>query len=287
MNPLFLIDFYKAGHIYQYPKNTTLIYSNLTPRRNSYGVPGLNHVVVFGITYLIKEYLIKLWNQEFFYKPKSQVVEEYKSLMDRALGPDSIGVEHIEALHDLGYLPIIIKALPEGSLSKIGNPILTIYNTHEKFFWLTNYLETLISNILWKPITSATTAWAFRQEFERHSEKTGSPKDFIWWQGHDFSMRGMSGIEDAIISGMGHLLSFNGTDTVPAIVAAMKYYPTSQFIGGSVPATEHSCMSMRADYREVYVEQRFDINGNLIDEIEVETPNLEIDKIYLNPQYKK
>jgi nicotinamide phosphoribosyltransferase len=88
----------------------------------------------------------------------------------------------------------------------------------------------------------------YRKEFERHAEKTGSPKDFIGWQGHDFSFRGMSGIEDACMSGGGHLLSFNGTDTVPAIKWLEQYYPSDELIGGSVPATEHSVMSMGTEY---------------------------------------
>jgi len=247
INPLFLIDFYKADHRRQYPKDTTMVYSNFTPRSNKYAYKDSNEVVVFGIQYFIKEYLITQWNEEFFYRDKHEVIEEYRILMDRALGPGAIPIDHIEELHDLGYLPIELKALPEGSLCPIGIPLLTIKNTNPKFFWLTNYLETLLSNILWKPITSASTAYIYRKEFERHSQLTGSPKDFIYWQGHDFSFRGMSGVEDACMSGGGHLLSFNGTDTVAAIQWLSQYYPSEQFVGGSVPATEHSVMCMGGD----------------------------------------
>lgn len=247
INPLFLIDFYKADHRRQYPKGTSLVYSNFTPRSNKYAYKDSKEVVVFGIQYLIKEYLISQWNEGFFSRSKEEVVKEYKSLMDRALGPDSIPVDHIEALHDLGYLPIELKALPEGTLCQIGVPMLSIKNTIPEFFWLTNYLETLLSNILWKPMTSATTAYMYKKEFIRHSELTGSPKDFIGWQGHDFSFRGMSGVEDACMSGGGHLLSFNGTDTVAAIQWLSQYYPSETFVGGSVPATEHSVMCMGGD----------------------------------------
>lgn len=252
INPLFLIDFYKADHRRQYPKNTTLVYSNFTPRSNKYAYKESKEIVVFGIQYLIKEYFVGQWNDNFFYRSQNEVIEEYKNLMDRSLGKDAIPVDHIKELHSLGYLPIELKALPEGTLCPIGVPVLTIKNTMPKFFWLTNYLETLISNVLWKPMTSATTAYMYRKEFERHSELTGSPKEFIGWQGHDFSMRGMSGIEDACISGMGHLVSFNGTDSVPAIVTADKYYPSGDFIGGSVPATEHSVMCMGGDGKDEF-----------------------------------
>lgn len=244
INPLFLIDFYKADHRRQYPKGTTMVYSNWTPRSGKRAPGGTDKVVVFGIQYLIKNYLIDLWNENFFNRPKIEVIAEYKEMMDRALGPDAIPIEHIGELHDLGYLPILMKALPEGTRSPFGVPVMTIRNTIPKFYWITNYLETLFSTILWKPMTSATTAYEYWKEFNRHADKTGSFKEFICWQGHDFSMRGMSGIEDAILSGMGHLLMFNGTDTVPAIHAARHFYPTDQFIGGSVAATEHSVQCM-------------------------------------------
>jgi nicotinamide phosphoribosyltransferase len=247
INPLFLIDFYKADHRRQYPEGTEVVYSNFTPRSNKYAYEDSDEVVVFGIQYLIKEYLIDRWNRGFFMRPKQVVLDEYKELMDRALGPDTIPLDHIAELHDVGWLPISIKALPEGTLCPVGVPCLTIQNTIPEFFWLTNYLETLLSNILWKPMTSATTAHMYRREFERHAKLTGSPQDFIGWQGHDFSMRGMSGIEDACMSGGGHLLSFNGTDTVPAIAWLKQYYPSEEFVGGSVPATEHSVMSLGGD----------------------------------------
>lgn len=244
INPLFLIDFYKADHRRQYPADTTKVYSNFTPRSNKYAYKDSKEVVVFGIQYFIKEYLINQWIEGFFNQPKEEVVSRYTALMDRALGPGAIESQHIADLHDLGYLPILLKALPEGTLCPIGIPCLTIQNTDPRFFWLTNYLETLLSNILWKPMTSASTAYMYRQEFERHAAKTSSPKDFICWQGHDFSFRGMSGIEDACMSSGGHLLSFNGTDTVAAIDWIDQYYKSEQFIGGSVPATEHSVMCM-------------------------------------------
>ena len=171
--------------------------------------------------------------------------------MDNYLGKDAISVEHISDLYDLGYLPIKIKAIKEGTLVPIGIPVLTIINTIPKFFWLTNYLETLMSNILWKPITSATTAFLYRKRFEEHAAKTGYDRAFIQWQGHDFSFRGMSGIEDALQSAAGHLISFTGTDSIPAIDFLEMFYnadATKKLVGGSVPATEHSVMSLSAKY---------------------------------------
>jgi nicotinamide phosphoribosyltransferase len=243
INPMHLCDFYKTGHIAQYPDGTEMIYSNFTPRMSR--IKGVDEVVVFGVQFFVQEYLINLWNKNFFELPKDEVIASYKRRMDTSLGVDAISVDHVAELHDLGYLPLKVKALEEGSLCPISVPMLTIKNTKPEFFWLTNYLESLMSTILWKPMTSATTAYQYWKEFKRHADKTGSPEDFIQWQGHDFSFRGMSGITDAVMSGAGHLLSFTGTDTVHAIDFMEEFYnadATQELIGGSVPATEHSVM---------------------------------------------
>jgi nicotinamide phosphoribosyltransferase len=152
-------------------------------------------------------------------------------------------VTHFEKLHDLGYLPIEVKAISEGTMVPIKVPVLTIYNTHPDFYWLTNYLETILSNLLWKPMTSATIARQYRKVLTGWMRKTDPANAwFIDWQGHDFSMRGMDSAEAVISSGLGHLTSFSGTDSLPAIYGARKYYGAEGFIAGSVPATEHSVM---------------------------------------------
>lgn len=250
-NPLTCIDFYKADHRRQYPAGTEMVYSNFTPRSEKLSKIPQNlsdhKVVFFGLQYFIKDILIDNWNNEFFNKPKEYVVRKYKRRMDTSLGIGAIPVDHIEALHDLGYLPICIKALPEGSRVHIKIPVLVIYNTHPDFFWLTNYLETVLSCLLWKPMTSATVAYAYRRLLNNAAEKTGSDKEFSQFQGHDFSFRGMSSIQDAAISGAAHLLSFVGTDTIPAIDLIEDYYngnSEKEIIGCSVPATEHSVMCM-------------------------------------------
>lgn len=236
-----LIDFYKSGHIKQYPENTTLVYSNFTPRKSR--VEGVDHMVFFGLQYIIKEYLQHRMNEYFFNQPLESVLNDYQDTMDNALGPNVVTTEHIRALHELGYLPLHIKALPEGTRVPLGTPAFTMWNTLPEFYWVTNYFETLISNLIWKPCTSATTANQFRKAFDKYAELTGADPDFVDFQGHDFSFRGMSGIEDAASSGAAHLLSFKGTDTVPAIEFLERYYFGDEtFVGGSVPATEHSVM---------------------------------------------
>src|SRR4051812_28733754 len=106
INPLNLIDAYKYDHRHQYPENTTLVFSNFTPRKSR--IPNVDHVVFFGLQYFIKKYLIKQWNENFFNKPKEDVIKQFNRRKDTALGPNAIGSEHISDLHDLGYLPIKI-----------------------------------------------------------------------------------------------------------------------------------------------------------------------------------
>lgn len=250
MNPLLLTDGYKTSHNKQYPEGTTLVYSNFTPRSNKYAPKGCNEIVVFG-TQMVMKQLHEAFQNEFFSKPKELVCGEMKRELSDYLDSD-YDVSHFEALHDLGYLPIHVKSLPEGSLAPIKVPVLTIYNTHPDFFWVTNYLETILSNLLWKPMTSATIAHQYRKVLTSWMEKTDKERAwFIDWQGHDFSMRGMDSVDAVVSSGLGHLTSFMGTDSLPTIFGARKYYNEEGFVGGSVPATEHSVMCAGGEYDEI------------------------------------
>jgi len=242
INPLLLVDFYKIHHNKMYPENMTFLYSNFTPRKSR--IEGIDSVVVFGIQHFIKEYLINSFNENFFQVSKSDIIEEYKRHCQ-------VDTKHIEDLHDLGYLPIRIKSLEEGSLCPIGVPLLTIFCTKTNFGWLVNYLETLLSCSLWQPITSATIAYKYKNILNKYALETTGNAEGVQWQGHDFSMRGMSSPESAILSAMGHLISFTGTDTIPAIYQLEKSYNAKGLIGASVPATEHSVMCMGEKESEV------------------------------------
>ena len=246
-SPLNLIDFYKSGHIYQYPDHAELVYANLSPRHKKLANVELDFMVFFGLQYFIKDYLQSMFSDGFFNLKKEVAVAAYKRRMDTSLGPNAIKIDHIEALHDLGYLPLEIRALPEGTKVPMNVPCLTIHNTVPEFYWLVNYIETILSAYLWKPSTSATTAHWYKKVLSEAAIKTVGDDSFTGFQGHDFSFRGMSGWQDAAASGAGHLLSFVGTDTVPAIDFLEDFYGANaekELIGCSVPATEHSVMCM-------------------------------------------
>lgn len=258
---MLLTDGYKLDHRRQYPKGTEYVYSNWTPRSCEYFPEAKEGAVVFGIQYFIKKYLIEAFNKDFFQLPEEVAVNSFKRRIDTFLGKNEVGVEHVRDLHKLGYLPVRIKALPEGSLCPIRVPMLTIINTLPEFFWLTNFLETLISCELWLPMTSATTARLYRKELERHAEKTGFPKDIeLGFLCHDFSMRGMAGMEASITSGMGHLTSFVGSETIPAIGAVEEYYnmdAEKDLIAATVPAAEHSVICAGGKDDEFLTFKRF------------------------------
>jgi len=239
-------DSYKLGHADQYPPGTTKVYSNFTPRSIRHlNVPDQykpTEIVWFGLQIFLQD-LVAVWDETFFKQPKEAVVAEFVEIAGPFCGPNGFAGKRLEQLHDLGYLPLEIRALPEGSLVPANVPVLTITNTVPEAFWLPNFMEAWMSADLWKASTSATISYAYRQIINKYADLTGGSKEFIMWQGHDFSPRGMSGIADAARSGAGHLLSFAGTDNIPAVKLVRDVYDgKATFIGGSVPATEHSVM---------------------------------------------
>ena len=253
INAALASDFYKYGHVEQYPEGTTMVYNNMTARSNRHFKAGPEYdgkVIFFGLQGVIKSYLIEFWQETFFQKKKGPLMDQIKKRLDTALTPGAAIIDRFADLHDLGYLPILIKALKEGSRVPIKVPYLTSRNTHDDFAWLTNFLESPLSAELWQPITSATIAYEYRRIFQNWSQRTGAPLDFVPWIGHDFSFRGLPRVAAASTSGAAHLTSFLGTDTVPALDYLEEYYAGDEtFLGGSVPASEHSvaCMYGKTD----------------------------------------
>ena len=246
-NVLLNCDAYKLSHKGFMDAGTEVIYSNFTARSDKY-LPVLkdrfdSKAVFFGLQYFVVDYLMNEWNNTFFSQPKDKVIAKFKRLVDAYLGAGAVSMEHFEELHDLGYLPIEIKALPEGSRVNIKVPMLTIKNTDKRFAWLTNYLETVMSCELWKPITTATIIAEYRKLVNEYALKTTGSLDGTMFQIHGFEFRGMSGRKDAAINGAAFLLSSCGTDTIPAIELLEDFYNadcTKEFIAASVPASEHS-----------------------------------------------
>lgn len=243
-------DFYKDGHADMYPKGTTLVFSNMTPRSSKWAnlLPSFDGKVVnYGHQgAVVMEYLVELWNESFFNLPKEKAVRHYQRRMDNALGKGKVSPHRIAALHELGYLPLAYFSLPEGARVNMRVPVCVWFNTLPGFSWLVNFIETAVSTQLWKPLTNATIAFEYRKLLDEYAVRTGSAKEFVPWQAHGFENRGMSGIEDGARSGSAHLLSFTGTDTESAIDYLEDYYFADsdvEMIGGSVRASEHAVSS--------------------------------------------
>ncbi len=243
-SPALLTDFYKINHRHQYPVGTSAVYSTWTARDSE--IAGIDHVVVFGVQAFIQRYLLDYFHVNFFSQPREEMVAQYVRIIRNTVGEQSPDTGHLEALWELGFLPLEVRALPEGTLTPLRVPSVTFVNTKSEFFWLTNFIETLFSAETWLPSTSATIAFQYRKLFQDFAFETGADLDAVPFQGHDFSFRGMGSVEAAAASGAGHLLSFLGTDTIPAILYLEEYYAAdveTNIVGTSIPATEHSVMS--------------------------------------------
>lgn len=238
-----LADFYKISHRAAYPPGTEVVYSTWTPRESR--VPGVDHVVNFGIQGFVQKYLVEYFDEHFFSRPVGNVVAEYKRFITATLGATAADSAHIRELHSLGYLPLEVKALPEGTLVPVRVPMATVENTDSRFFWLTNYVETLWSCEVWHSATAATVARQYRELLDAYALETTGSVAGVEFQAHDFSIRGMTSVESAAKSGAAHLLSFAGTDNIPGILYLERYYKANvdkELVGTSIPATEHSVM---------------------------------------------
>lgn len=251
-------DIYKLCHAGMYQKGTDMVYGNLTPRSNRLFKAPVGYdgkMVVLGTHASVQE-LHMNW-ERFFKMGKADALAIYMDIVNAALGEGVVSVDNMAELHDLGYLPIRVKSLKEGSRVSMKVPVLTIKNTIGKFYWIVNFLETAISQITWPTMTTATIAAEYRRILTKWARLTGTPEEFIDWQAHDFSSRGLMGPEAAARIGVGHLASFYGTDNIQAAYYAKAMYDVSSvaLLFGSVPATEHAVSSSNILYIEKMLEK--------------------------------
>lgn len=242
-NPMLLIDFYKAVHAEMLPKGITKSVSYFAPRMSR--VKRWNEVAMFGLQGFIKEYLVDYFNEYFFFEYRNKAIGTYKTVMDATLGEGTYGLQKIEDLYDLGYLPIEIKALPEGTLVPMHVPMFSIENTHKDFAWLPQALESLISAEMWHPMIAATVGHTYRQIVNKFYDMTCDddiPKSKALGA---FDFRGEECLQSAVKTGAGWCLSFLNTATVPTIPYLERNYNcdcTKEPVAFGSPSTEHSVM---------------------------------------------
>ena len=242
-NPLLLLDFYKTTHHEQYPKGLTKLVSYLTPRMTR--IPGQDKLVMFSLQAFLKTYLVEYFNKNFFSKSCDEVIHEYWRVLDYTLGEDTYDLKKIIDLHNLGYLPLEIKAIPEGTRVPVKVPMIEISNTHPDFAWLVNTIESLMSAELWHPMISANVGYWYREIVNRAydiSVDDNVPRSRALG---DFSFRGQESLQSAVKSSAGFCLSFLNTATVPTIPYLEEMYNCDcrkDDVAYGAISTEHSVM---------------------------------------------
>jgi nicotinamide phosphoribosyltransferase len=221
-------DSYKVSMFKQYPAGTTGVYSYIESRGGRY-----DRTVFFGLQAFIKEYLLVPITQDDI-----NIADEI--LTAHGLPFNRAGWQYILDKH-AGYLPVVIRAVPEGQVVPVKNVLATIENTDPECFWLTTWLETALLRAIWYPTTVASQSWKIKQVILDFLEKTGDPT-LIDFKLHDFGARGVSSLESAGIGGASHLINFMGSDTVSGLLFAREYYGASM-AGFSIPAAEHSTIT--------------------------------------------
>ncbi len=244
---IYWTDVYKVGHKFMLPVGSYLMYSNFTPRSGKLSnVKDSKFVISAGQQKMVRA-MKHDWDVNFFERPVEEIYQFGRDMTEMLMLDTPYDVSHFIALHELGYLPLCVKAIPEGLKIPYKVPLFTVYNTHPVsnmvFDWLVNYLETIGSAESWLTPTSATTAYAYRQLGLKWAQKT-DPENlwFVDYQFHDFSMRGMGGKSAIINSGLGFAMCSRGSDTLPVIPAARMYYDEEKPCINSVIATEHAIM---------------------------------------------
>ena len=250
MNMILNTDSYKASHYLQYPPKTEYVFSYIESRgsagdNNIYDSSNqplrMTETVFFGLQIYLKEYLSKPISREDI-EEAAEIFAAHGEPFNRE------GWEYILNEHG-GYLPLKIRAVPEGMVVPTKNALVTVINTDPKCFWLTSYIETGLMRAVWYPVTVATVSWRIKNLISRYMQYTSYEED-VSFKLHDFGARGVSSKESAGIGGLAHLVNFMGTDTVEALVYGRKYYGANM-PGFSIPAAEHSSITTWGRDKEV------------------------------------
>lgn len=245
-NALLLCDTYKEVHNQQYPSTLTKLVSYWVSRKSMFNSNGeYNKMVFFGLQAFIQEYLIEYFNKNFFEVPLNDIIVSFKKYLNIQLGEGNYSVEHVQNLHELGYLPLQINALSEGSLVNMGVPCIEITNTHDDFAWLVQWIECILQAELWKTCNHATIGNMYYKLAKLYYSKTVDDNIDVRNAFADFGMRGMSCMNEATRCSAAWLLSSNKTSSIPALPYIDKYYDADcsfNHIGVGAISTEHSVM---------------------------------------------
>jgi len=227
-NPILATDSYKLSHAFSYPSNVAGMFSYIEARTN-----GRDTIIPFGLQMFIEKCLTERVTMEHI-----DEAEAFAALHGEPFNRS--GWEKVVTVYN-GYLPVLIRAVPEGTPVRSGNALVTIECTDPDLFWLSSYLETALQRGFWYPTTIASMDYDIKREIKRFYEISGADMGLLPFALHDFGGRGVTSAEQAEIGGAAHLVNFMGSDTIEGVRAANFYYkPSSGMAAFSVPATEHS-----------------------------------------------
>lgn len=242
-NPLLKLDFYKTTHPGQYPSGLEFITSYYTPRMTR--LKGQNEVIMFGLQVFLKKELVNYFNDYFFSLPIDVVLADYERTIKYTFDSRAVDFDRVRELHELGYLPLHIRAIEEGTLVPIKTSMIEVTNTHPRFGWLVNTIETLMSVSLWNTMIAANLGYNTRQIVNKWYDSTCEDTLARSRAISEFSMRGQDSYQTAWMGSLAWLLSHTGTATVPAIKKAEYYYNANieeELVGSGLTSTEHSVM---------------------------------------------
>lgn len=243
-NAMLLADTYKTTHFFQYNPGLTKLYSYWTPRKSM--LKTCDKMIFFGLQAFIQEFLVDYFKENFFDREINDVISEYEKYMKVQLPNGGYATTNIIDLHRLGYLPLQIRAIPEGTSVNMGIPCIEVTNTHDKFAWLVQWVECILQAELWKTCNHATISKMYLELAKEFYDATCDANEDPKMAMSDFGMRGMSCTNEACRCSAAWLTCFNKTSTVPALPYIDKYYGadvSNTKIGMGAVSTEHSVMA--------------------------------------------
>ncbi|WP_226648685.1 nicotinate phosphoribosyltransferase [Microbulbifer variabilis] len=253
-NPILNVDSYKTSHYLQYPQGTQTVSSYIESRGGQF-----KEAVFFGLQAFIKQYLTTPITA-------ADIDEAEELCLAHGVSFNRMGWEHILNKHQ-GFLPIEIQAVAEGTVLPVQNVMAQVVNTDPECFWLTSYVETALLRAVWYPTTVATLSREGKKMIQKYLQETAENLEGLPFKLHDFGARGASSEETAAIGGLAHLVNFQGTDTLSAILAGRRFYH-APMAGFSIPAAEHSTMTSwgRAHEADAYANmlKAFSGDGRLL-----------------------
>lgn len=229
-------DSYKYSQYSQYPLKTKGIFSYIESRGGKH-----DETLFFGLQMFLKDYLMNP-----IQKNDIDIAEEIITSHGEPFYRD--GWKYVLKEHG-GYLPVRIRAVPEGSVIPTKNVLLTIENTDSNCYWLTSFLETSLLRSIWYPTTVATNSYFIKKLILSYLIRNGDP-NLIDFKLHDFSSRGVSSLESSGIGGLAHLVNFKGTDNITSLIYGRQFYH-EEMAGLSIPAMEHSTVTSWGRENEV------------------------------------